>query len=113
MWAHVFTAALGIWLMAAPVLLSDGHPAELNDRIVGPLVAAFAIIACWQVTRGLRWMNVLLGVWLLAAPWVLGYDGVTSKIHSMLAGALVVALSLVRGEADKRFGGGWRELLRR
>ncbi len=110
MWAHVFTAALGIWLMVAPAVLDDGRPVELNDRIIGPLVAAFAIIACWQVMRGLRWINVLLGVWLLAAPWVLGYEGATPKIQSMLAGALIAALSLVRGEADKRFGGGWRAL---
>ena len=113
MWAHVFTAGIGIWLMSAPAVLGYGVPAETNDHVVGPLVASFAIIAWWQVTRGLRWINVVLGLWLIAAPWVLGYSEWRVTINSMLAGGLIALLSLVKGKVDKRFGGGWRELFRR
>ncbi len=110
MWAHVFAAAFGIWLMAAPAVLGYSGAAQANDRIVGPLVASCAIIAWWQITRGLRWLNVLLGAWLLLAPWVLGYQQSSTAINSMIAGAVIVALSLVKGKTDKPFGGGWRAL---
>lgn len=112
MWAHVVTAALGFWVIAAPGVFGYGDPAQTNDHIVGPLVATFAVIAWWQVTRGMRWVNVLLGVWLIAAPWVLGYDAAPAQINSVIAGAAIAALSLVRGKRDKPFGGGWGALIR-
>ena len=61
MWPHVLTAALGIWLMDASSVLGYGHLAQTNDHVIGPLITSFAIVAWWQVTRGLRWINVLLG----------------------------------------------------
>lgn len=111
MWPHVVTAALGIWVIAAPAVLGYGGAAQTNDYIVGPLVAAFAAIAWWQITRGMRWLNVLLGVWLIAAPWLLGYDAASAKINSVIAGLLIAAFSLIRGRRDKPFGGGWSALL--
>ena len=113
MWPHALSALLGIWLMAAPAVLGYGGLAENNDHIVGPLVASFGITAWWQITRGLRWMNVLLGAWLLVSPWVLRYDQAAPLINSLLAGALIAGLSLIQGKLSKPFGGGWRVLLRR
>lgn len=112
MLAHVFTALLGIWLMAAPAVLGYAPPAQTNDRIVGPVIATFAIVAWWEATRNVRWVNVPLGLWLVAAPWVLGYDETTIVVHSMLVGLAVAGLSLVRGKVEKRYGGGWRALFR-
>lgn len=113
MWPNVFTMALGLWVIAAPAVLGYGDPAQTNDHIIGPLVAAFALIACWPVTRGLRWLNLLLGAWLVVAPWLLGYAEASATINSMLAGALIALLSLIKGERKKRIGGGWAELFRR
>ena len=61
-------------MMAAPSVLSyTTTTAEVSDRIVGPVVATFAIVACWQAMRGVRLFNLPLGLWLVAAPWVLDY----------------------------------------
>ncbi|HEU4586171.1 MAG TPA: hypothetical protein VFR95_10495 [Gemmatimonadaceae bacterium] len=68
MWPRIFSALLGIWLMLAPSLLHYGGRASLNDHIVGPLVAATAIIAIWEATRPLRWLGILFGLWLLFVP---------------------------------------------
>ena len=51
--------------MASPAVLDYADPARANDRIIGPLVASMAIIAIWDITRPLRWVNVILGAWLL------------------------------------------------
>src|SRR5690606_22839516 len=108
MWAQVINALLGVWLMAAPAVLGYSAPAAVNDRIVGPIAASFAVIAWWQATRPTRWVNLPLGLWLLAAPFVLGYDATTPLVNSLAVGAALAALSLVRGKVDLRFGGGWR-----
>ncbi|WP_026370315.1 SPW repeat domain-containing protein [Kallotenue papyrolyticum] len=110
MWARWVNLALGIWLMAAPAVLDYGPPASINDRIVGPLVAAFATIAMWQVTRGLRWLNLLLALWLLVAPWILGYPIAREVANSLVVGTIMALASGVRGPIKHRVGGGWRAL---
>ena len=111
MWAHVINAALGIWLMAAPVVLQYSAPAQTDDRIIGPVIATFAIVAWWEATRPVGRWNLPLGLWLLLAPWVLGYGATTAVVNSLVVGLLVAGLSLVRGQyRPEKFGGGWSVL---
>ena len=67
-WARLVNAGLGLWLMAAPAVLGYGAPAEINDRIAGPIAATFAIIAITGATRPARRVNAAVGAWLLIAP---------------------------------------------
>lgn len=109
MGAHLVSAAVGIWLMAAPAVLGYGDPAATSDRIVGPLVASFALIALWEVTRAIRWVNVVLAAWMILAPVLLGYEHL-AFINSVSSGLMVGGLSLVRGRTKHSFAGGWRSL---
>ena len=111
MWFRLISVAAGIWLMAAPAFLGYGRPAALNDRIIGPLISAFALVAIWGTNRALRRANTVLGLWLLAAPWVLGYSG-SAIANSLIVGGVVILASLQRGIVDKRYGGGWTALVR-
>lgn len=110
MWAHAINAALGIWLIVAPAVLQYAAPAQTNDRVVGPLVATFAIVAWWEATRSVGRANFPFGLWLLLAPWVLGYGSSVAVLNSVIVGAVVAALSLVRGRIEGRYGGGWSVL---
>lgn len=109
MWAQVVNAGLGLWLMAAPAVLDYGVPAQTNDRIVGPVIATFAIVAWWEATRAVRLWNLPVGVWLVLAPWVLGY-GTLPTLNSLGVGVLVMGLACVRGTVEGTFGGGWSAL---
>ena len=109
MWAPLLTALAGIWLMASPALLDYADPARANDRIIGPVVASMAIIAIWEVTRPVRWVNVILGAWLLIAPWLLGHAA-DARWNSLAAGAFILTLSLVKGSRTHACGGGWSSL---
>ncbi len=110
MWARVVNAALGIWLMAAPMVVGYATPARTNDHIIGALVAAISIIAISEVTRGLRWVNSLFALWLVLAPWVLRYDNSWLIVHSSLIGIIVWFVTAVRGPVTQQFGGGWSAL---
>lgn len=112
MWIRLINAALGIWLMAAPDVLQYSAPARTNDRIVGPIAATFAIIAIWEVTRGLRWVNVPLGVWLVVAPLILGYAQTGAIINSLIVGVVLASMAMLGGSVSKQFGGGWSALWR-
>jgi len=113
MWAQLISTLVGIWLMAAPQVLgyAGSRAAADNHHVVGPLVATFAVIALWQVTRPLRWLNLLLGLWLIVSPIILSHPPV-AMAHSVVGGAVVVAMSLIRGRLNKRYGGGWSQLWR-
>lgn len=112
MYAQWLSAAVGIWLMAAPAVLGYGGTARDHDHIFGPLIANFAIVAVWEATRGVRLANVPIGAWLLLAPWLLGY-GAAETWNSLLCGAAVLGLSLIRGKITNRYGGGWSALWKR
>jgi hypothetical protein len=107
--APILSTLVGLGLMAAPGVLGYGGAARTSDHIVGPIVATFACVAIWEVTRSARWVNVPLGLWLLIAPWVLGYGG-TPMWNALICGAAAVGLACVRGRTKHRFGGGWKML---
>lgn len=107
--ARYVNIVLGVWLMAAPSILSYGPPAQTNDRIFGPIAVTFATVAIWETTRVLRWGNFWIGLWLIAAPWILGY-GTTPLINSVLVGAVIAGLALIRGDITDKFGLGWSSL---
>ncbi|BBP04795.1 hypothetical protein TPL01_12060 [Sulfuriferula plumbiphila] len=61
-------------------------------------MVTFSIIAFAEVARSVRLINILFGVWLIAAPWLL--DGVSSPLatgNSIICGALLIALAIPRG----------------
>nr|WP_244888615.1 SPW repeat protein [Pontibacter akesuensis] len=89
---------------------TDAKTISDNEHIIGPVVAAFAIISWWEATRNVRLFNTPLGFWLLLAPWVLGYDNGMATTNSMVVGALVVGLSFVKGKIEETYGGGWTSL---
>ena len=113
MWPRIASFLLGVWLMVAPAVLAYADPAaRTNDRLVGPIVFGFAFVAAWQLMRPLRWIGLIAGLWLLAAPWILGY-GTAPTIDSTIVGLLLAVLAFLGAKTGRRFGGGWASLLRR
>src|SRR5690606_21691226 len=108
--AHGLAALGGMWMMAAPAAF-DYDGAAFNDQFVGPIVATFGIVAMWEVTRGVRWVNRVLAARMLPAALLLDYP-VAGGVNAVATGAAVFALSLVRGRTRTRFGGGWASLFR-
>lgn len=109
MWAQLLTVLCGAWLMASPAVLHFGRAARINVLIVGPLVAAAGVIAASEVTRPVRWANVILGGWLIISVWM--FDHPTAVLLSdVITGVLVMALACVRGGVEQRYGGGWSSL---
>lgn len=109
--ARLITVAAGAWLMFSPAVLGYGDPAATNDRIFGPIGAAFAFVAMWEVLRSLRWGTLPVGAWLVVAPLILGYGTTGSILSSVGAGLLMSASAFLGGEKRGVYGGGWSTLL--
>lgn len=104
-WPLVASAVLGLWLMFSPALFgSDGTMAD-SDHLVGPLVFTVAVISMAEVVRAGRFLNVLLGAWIVAASWFLSGATLSATWNSVLVGIAIVVLSFPRGTIHERYGG--------
>jgi hypothetical protein len=103
-WPLLVTATLGLWLMAAPAIWETRVAAADNDHLIGALVVTFAIIATADVGRALRFVNLVLGGWLVLAPWLLAGAAAGARWNDVVVGIAVILLSLPRGMVRGRYG---------
>jgi len=109
-WNLLLSAALGVWLMAAPAVLGiDGGAAD-SHYLAGALVVTWAVIAFGQVARPVRLLNILMGLWVAAAPWLVSGGNDLSRWADVSVGVLLIILSIRRGRIDEQFGG-WNRWL--
>ncbi len=109
---QILSAALGVWLMAAPAVL--GHAGTTLgdlDRIVGPAVAAVSFVAAAQITRSIRWLNVPAAGVLVIAAWFVDAP-LASVLNSAGTALLVLALTPWGSPDQTRYGNGWTTLWR-
>lgn len=104
-------ALIGIWLIIAPFALAYFHTASAvwNDIIVGAviLLAAGARAAAPSSNVGLSWLNVVLGAWLVIAPFALGNGAITANVwNDAVVGLAVVCLAAWSAVAGQRLHGG-------
>ena len=109
-WTLLASAALGIWLMAAPAVLGVSGAAADSNYLAGALVVTWAVIAFGEVVRPVRLVNIPIGLWIAISPWVLSGATHASRWTDALVGLLVIALSIRRGHVEERFGA-WNRLL--
>lgn len=88
---------LGLWLVISPFILGYGNLATpmWNSVIVGIAVAALA--ASRTGGEGYRrawpsWVNVVLGVWLIFSPFILGFAEVNAALWNNIILGIGVAV---------------------
>jgi nucleoside-diphosphate-sugar epimerase len=102
-WNLALAAAVGVWLMfTRPTLGADGAMANV-DHVVGALALTVISVAAAEVARSVRFLNVPLGLTLIAAPFIVE-TGTPSLINSLVCGAALIVLSVRRGPIRQRYG---------
>ncbi|SDT55195.1 SPW repeat protein [Bradyrhizobium canariense] len=101
-----YTMAFGLFLFISPWLFAYvSERARVDIWTSGAAIAAISIAAIVAFANWEEWLNLLLGVWLIASPWVLGFAHTRAMHVSILIGAMVaffaaLELWLVRYEPD-------------
>lgn len=98
------SAALGLWLMFAPLALGARDSAANADYLLGPLIITVALIATAEVARPVRFLNVGLALATVIAPFMLAGSTAASTLNGILVGVVISALSLPRGKVHERYG---------
>jgi len=93
-WQDVVMFILGLWLLVSPFALqfsSYTEIAALNSYVFGVGVMVLAAIALARPRMWEEQVNVILGVWLFLAPFVLGFQTETAAmVNHLLIGLLIV-----------------------
>jgi hypothetical protein len=85
---------LGPWLFG----FADLQQAAWNAWITGIVMIGLAAAAIFAFAEWEEWVNLVVGLWALAAPWILGFAGDTSATWShVVVGLVVAALSAAGG----------------
>jgi hypothetical protein len=102
-WEDVGSLAIAVLVLIAPMFINEVY--ETNVYLItggiAALIAALALLEMVSLTRWEEALELLFGVCLLAAPYVLGYAGILATWH-MVAGALVCLLALLELWQDSR-----------
>lgn len=97
-WAGWAIFALGLWLIAAPFLLSHTEAAAplLEDMLLGILIASLTLARVVgtepPAPAAMSWAVAAAGLWVLIAPSVLGYAGTAAAYNDRLVGLAVLLL---------------------
>lgn len=96
LWAHWINAALGIWLMTAPIALGYQSSALIaSDVVSGAVVTLFALLSLSARLSAARWVCGAVGLWLLAAPLIFWAPTAAAYMNDTLVGALVIGFALL------------------
>lgn len=92
-WQDWVNLCLGIWLFLAPAFSLAPSGSGLiawNGYIFGAAVAVFAVWALAQPQSWEEWLNLIIGLWLIAAPFVLAFSSDTGATwNHIIVGVLV------------------------
>lgn len=97
----VINVLIGIWLIISPFVVmafSQVMNMRANNVTIGILVGLVALFRASGSARAQwSWANVILGLWLIISPFVLGVSSnVTVMWHNVIAGIVVALLAWSR-----------------
>ncbi len=110
-WTLGASVLAGVAVMFTPAVFGSQPPAALSAQVFGALVVTVAVVATAEVVRAVRLLNVPLGAWIAASGWMLSGATVGGQWSGTLAGLLIVALALPRGQIRERYGAWQRWIL--
>ena len=87
---------LGAVLFVSPWIFGfDAGKASENANVAGIAIAALAIAALAAFAVWEEWLNLIVGLWVLVSPWVLGFQGTTAMTVHAITGAAVAILAAI------------------
>ncbi|MCC8937258.1 hypothetical protein CI1B_13350 [Bradyrhizobium ivorense] len=92
----VANLALGAILFLSPWLFKfDDGAVSTNAHIAGLVIAVLAIAALAAFAVWEEWLNLVVGLWTLVSPWVLGFHGTSAMTVHVAIGAAVAILAAI------------------
>ncbi|MDI4233060.1 SPW repeat protein [Bradyrhizobium sp. 31Argb] len=92
----LYNLAAAIFLLAAPWMFVRANPtAAIDLQASGAAIAILSLAAIIAFSVWEEWVNLLVGGWLIVSPWLLGFAHTRAMHFSIIAGAVVMFMSLL------------------
>ena len=83
-----------MFLLISPWLFAMANGTAAADlRASGAAIAILSLAAMLAFANWEEWVNLLLGLWLIVSPWVLGFAHTRGMHFSIVVGAAVTFLA--------------------
>lgn len=110
-WQDPLNVLLGAWLALSPWVLGyQGLTAPTaNGVVVGLALMAAALGAIFMPRAWEELTEGLLGLWMIASPWILGFSlQMDAMRNAVVSGIVVLGLALWVLSTDKDYSALWR-----
>jgi SPW repeat len=91
----LYNLLLATFLFMSPWLFAraNGTAATIDLRTSGAAIVVISLAAMVAFAEWEEWANLLLGIWLMVSPWVLGFAHTTAMHLGVLVGFTVAFLA--------------------
>lgn len=103
-WPLALSIGVGVWLMCTRLIFGTQGAQANSDHLIGSLVITVAVTAMAEAARPARFINMLLAIPLMAAPWILDGGSPLADWSGVAAGVVLILLSIPRGRIEHRYG---------
>ena len=111
-WQDWASFGLGLWLAVSPWIVGyeTQNAATANAAFVGVALALGAHFEIGVDELWAEWLNLAVGLWLLAAPFALEFVGKAAMVNCIIVGCFICALAASALHLDKEMGRLWHRL---
>ena len=90
----LYNLLLAIFLFVSPWFLARASGTAVVDlRASGAAIALMSLAAIFAYASWQEWANLLLGIWLIVSPWLLGFAHTRAMHYSVGVGVTVAFFS--------------------
>ncbi|HEY2730944.1 MAG TPA: SPW repeat protein [Polyangia bacterium] len=95
MGARSMNASIGFWLFLSAFLWPHSRAQVVNAWVIGMLTVTIALAGLGSMPRS-RYLNVVLGAWLIVSTMVLRGTGTATVLNDVIVGAALTVFGAVR-----------------
>ncbi len=110
-WFIIVQAIIGVWLMARPNILPFNIESANCDHWMGAIIVTLAAVATAEVTRTVRFVNVIAGVIVLILTLIFSSGSSVILISGIVSAVLLIIVSIPKGVIVERYAS-WNRFIK-
>src|SRR5262245_27743191 len=91
---EIYQLVLGVFLFVSPWLFAFAHGTlRIDTWLCAAVVTVISFVALVAFRDWEEWINCILGLWIAASPWALGFERTAGMFINMAVGILIAYLA--------------------